>query len=147
MIAKYFRRNGISTRGRATSDIAQVKLPSGDMIWVRLQGAASVAGEEDAIGAADVGLGERVTSAAEALTLPGFTETVRGVIRSVRQAIDEHRPDSLTVEFGIEITARTGAVLSILAEGGGTAQVKVTASWERRDAPALPSAGDDSGPL
>jgi Trypsin-co-occurring domain 1 len=117
------------------------------MVWVRLQGAALVAGEEDATGAADVGLGERVISAAEALTLPGFTETVRGVVRSVRQAIDEHRPDSLTVEFGIEITARTGAVLSILAEGGGTAQVKVTASWDRRDTPALPSAGEDSGAL
>ena len=67
------------------------------------------------------------TSAAEALRLPGFAETVRGVVTSVWQAIDEHRPDSLTVEFGIEITARTGAVLSVLAEGGGTAQVKVTA--------------------
>ena len=51
--------------------------------------------------------------------------------------IDEHRPDSLTVEFGIEITARTGALLSVLAEAGGTAQVKVTASWDRRDAARL----------
>jgi hypothetical protein len=68
------------------------------------------------------------------LGLPGFAETVRGVVASVRQAIDEHRPDSLTVEFSIEITARMGALLSVLAEAGGTAQVKVTASWDRHDA-------------
>ena len=120
-------------------------LPSGDLIWVRVQGAAPAATREGAAGAVDVGLGQRVTPAAEALCLPGFAETVRGVVASVRQAIDEHRPDSLTVEFGIEITARTGALLSVLAEAGGTAQVKVTASWDRRDDPAPPN-GEEGGP-
>jgi Trypsin-co-occurring domain 1 len=124
-----------------------VILPSGDVIWVRLRGAAPVAASERATGAADVGLGERITSAAEALCLPGFAETVRGIVTSVRQAIDEHRPDSLTVEFGIEITARTGAVLSVLAEGGGAAQVKVTASWDRRDTPDIRPAGEEAGPI
>ena len=120
-------------------------LPSGDLIWVRVQGAAPAATREGAAGAVDVVLGQRVTAAAEALCLPGFAETVRGVVASVRQAIDEHRPDSLTVEFGIEITARTGALLSVLAEAGGTAQVKVTASWDRRDDPTPPNS-EEGGP-
>jgi hypothetical protein len=127
--------------GGTTSEIVQVMLPSGDLIWVRVQGAAPAATREGAAGAADVGLGQRGSPATGALCLPGFAETVRGVVASVRQAIDEHRPDSLTVEFGIEITARTGALLSVLAEAGGTAQVKVTASWDRRDtATPLPAA-------
>jgi hypothetical protein len=120
-------------------------LPSGDLIWVRVQGAAPAATGEGAAGAVDVGLGRLISPAAEALCLPGFAETVRGVVASVRQAIDEHRPDSLTVEFGIEITARTGALLSVLAEAGGTAQVKVTASWDRRNDPT-PSNGEEGGP-
>jgi hypothetical protein len=111
-------------------------LPSGDLIWVRVQGAAPAATGEGAAGAEDVGLGHGIAPVAQALCLPGFAETVRGVVASVRQAIDEHRPDSLTVEFGIEITARTGALLSVLAEAGGTAQVKVTASWDRHDGSA-----------
>ena len=122
-------------------------LPSGDTIWVRLRGAGPAAASEHAAGAADAGLGERISSAAEALYLPGFSETIRGIVTSVRQAIDEHRPDSLTVEFAIEITARTGAVLSVLAEGGGTAQVKVTASWDRRDALGRRAAGAEGGPI
>lgn len=131
--------------GGTTSEIVRVMLPSGDPIWVRVQGAAPAATGEGAAGAADVGLGQRITPATEVLCLPGFAETVRGVVASVRQAIDEHRPDSLTVEFGIEITARTGALLSVLAEAGGTAQVKVTASWDRRDASA-PLPGEGGGP-
>lgn len=114
-------------------------LPSGDLIWVHVQGATPAATGEGAAGATDVGLGQPGGRAMGALSLPGFTETVRGVVASVRNAIDEHQPNSLTVEFAIEITAKTGALLSVLAEAGGTAQVKVTASWDRRDTPAPPS--------
>lgn len=109
-------------------------LPSGDLIWVRVEAAMPAANGERAAGPADVGLGERIAPAVEALRLPGFAETVRGVVASVQQALDEHRPDSLSVEFGIEIAARAGGLLSVLAEVGGTAQIRVTASWDRRDA-------------
>ena len=77
------------------SEIAQVLLPSGDLIWVRLQGAELAVAGERAAGAVDVGLVERITPVAEVLRLPGFTETVRGVVTSVREALDEYRPDSL----------------------------------------------------
>jgi hypothetical protein len=144
---KYVSKSRVSEmRGGTTSEIVQVMLPSGDLIWVRVRGAAPAATGEGAAGAEDVGLGQRITPAAEALCLPGFAETVRGVIASVRQATDEHRPDSLTVEFAIEITARTGALLSVLAEAGGTARVKVTASWDQRDAPALPPGKEEAEP-
>jgi hypothetical protein len=131
--------------GETMSEIARVMLPSGDLIWVRVQAAAPAATGERG-GAADVGLGERIAPAVEALRLPGFAETVRGVVISVRQALDEHRPDSLSVEFGIEIAARAGALLSVLAEVGGTAQVKVTASWDRRDAGTPPVGEEVSHP-
>jgi hypothetical protein len=128
------------------SEIAQVMLPSGDLIWVRVQVAGQAATGEQAAGPADVGLGERIAPAVEALRLPGFTETVRGVVMSVRRALDEHRPDSLAVEFGIEIAARAGGLLSVLAEVGGTAQVRVTASWDRRDAALSPFRNGGSDP-
>jgi Trypsin-co-occurring domain 1 len=128
------------------SEIAQVVLPSGDLIWVRVQVAEPAAAGERADGPADVGLGERIAPAVEALRLPGFADTVRGVVTSVRQALDEHRPDSLAVEFGIEIAARAGGLLSVLAEVGGAAQVKVTASWDRRDAALSAFRDEESDP-
>ncbi len=111
-------------------------LPSGDRIWVRVQAAEPAATGEQAAGPVDVGLGERFSPAVEALRLPGFVETVRGVVASVRQAVDEYQPDALTVEFGVEITARAGGVLSVLAQVGGAAQIRVTASWDQRHASA-----------
>jgi Trypsin-co-occurring domain 1 len=121
-------------------------LPSGELIWVRVQAAGPAATGERAAGPADVGLKERIAPTAEALRLPGFAETVRGVVTSVRQALDENRPDSLAVEFGIEIAARAGGLLSVLAEVGGTAQVRVTASWDRHDATSLAFGHDESEP-
>jgi hypothetical protein len=140
MIPKYLRKSRISEMGRrgTTSEITQVMLPSGEVIWVRVRAAEPAAAGERAAGPADVGLGERITASADVLRLPGFAETVRGVVVSVHQALDEHRPDSLAVEFGIEIAARSGALLSVLAEVGGAAQVKVTASWDRRTVAAAP---------
>ena len=120
-------------------------LPSGDLIWVRVQ-AEQAATSDGASGPVDVGLGLRIASAGEALRLPEFAQTVRGVVTSVRQALDEHRPDSLTVEFGIEIVVRAGAMLSVLAEVGGNAHVTVTASWDRRDAAAPPVRKEELDP-
>jgi len=116
-------------------------LPSGDLIWVHVQAEQAATSDGDS-GPVDVGLGRRNAPISETLALPGFTETVRGVVTSVRQALDEHRPDSLTVEFGIQIVVKTGAVLSVLAEASGNVHVTVTASWNRRDA-AVPPVGEE----
>lgn len=128
-------------RRGTTSEIAQVMLPSGDLIWVHVQAEQAATSDGDS-GPADVGLGQRIAPIAEALGLPGFTQTVRGVVSSVRQALDEHRPDSLTVKFGIQIVVKAGAVLSVLAEAGGNVHLTVTASWDRRDA-AVPPVGEE----
>jgi len=125
------------------SDIAQVMLPSGDLVWVRLDvPGVDSADHEGPSGAQDVGLrdGAGVTFEGE---LPGFADTVRGVVASVRQALEEHRPDSLEVEFGIEISAQTGRLLSVLAEARGAAHVRVTASWDgpQRAPGSAPPAG------
>lgn len=132
--------------GGTTSEIAHVMLPSGDPIWVRVQVAESAATGEQTAGPTDVGLRERIAPAVDALHLQGFAETVRGVVTSVWEALDEHRPDSLEVEFGIEIVARPGALLSVLAEVGGSAQVRVVASWDRCDAELSPSHSEESDP-
>lgn len=104
--------------------------PNGDPVWVSV--ASPLPGDlsADGRGAQDVALGDSVAVLIQTGQLPGFTETVRGVMTSVRDALDTHRPDVLTVEFGIEINIRTGKVLSVLAEGGGTAHVKVAATWQ-----------------
>lgn len=112
-------------------------MPSGEPVWVRIESARQ---DDEGLGefggAEDVALGDAVAAVIQVAQLPDFTETVRGVVTSVRQALQHCRPDMVGVEFGIEIAARTGGVVSVLASAGGAAHIKVTASWGRLDDPA-----------
>ena len=71
--------------------------------------------------------------------LPGFTETIRGVVTSVREALDEQRPNEFTVEFGVQITAKAGAALSVVAAVEGNAQIRVSATWRKDGVPPIRS--------
>jgi len=123
-----------------TAQIMHIVLPSGDPVWVNVRPAAdgSPAGRVE-----DVGLRDRARDLIEAGQLPGFVEAVRGVVASVNEALEKCRPDEVTVEFSIEITARSGVVLSVLTDAGGSAQIKVSASWRGGNvAPASRDGGD-----
>ena len=131
-------------RGPPTARIMQVVLPSGDPVWVSI-GPAD-AGEDGELGggAQDAGFRDQAQAVLQAGNLPGFSEAIRGVVTSVREALDECRPDEFTVDFGIQITAKTGGALSVLAEAGGSAQIRVSASW-RRDSVSHPVPPQGSG--
>lgn len=125
------------------SDIVQVVLPSGDPVWVRIQVPGRDSGNQGGASPQDVGLRDGFDAGLDAKEVQGFADTVRGVVVSVRQALDEHRPDALEVEFGVEISVQTGRLLSVLAEGRGAAHVRVTASW---NAPGSPQGGTPAVP-
>jgi hypothetical protein len=120
----------------------QVVLPSGDPVWVSL-GRDDPGEDGNGSGAQDAGLRDHVEAVIQAGKLPGFTEAIRGVVTSVREALEEHRPDEFTVDFGIQITAKTGSALSVVAAGEGSAQIRVSATW-RRD--GIPSSGRQQEP-
>ena len=121
-------------------------MPSGDQVWVSVGSPGPDRnGDEIARGVQDVALGDAATALIQAGQLPGFTETVRGVVSSVRQAFDHWAPDTVDVEFGIQISARTGGVMSVLAAAGGAAHVKVTASWGRESSPPQATRPDAGG--
>ena len=102
----------------------RVVLPSGEQVWVR---PVAVSGGEGAGSTrTDVSLGGAVAQLAQ---VPGFVETVQGVVDSVRLALDRHRPDRVEVEFGLEINGKTGVALGVLGQAGGAVHVKITAGW------------------
>lgn len=109
-------------------------MPSGQQVRVRVDRT-----ESESTGPRDVSLPHDVLTV---LQVHGFTETVTGVVSSVKMALHQHQPDSVAVEFGIEINAKTGKVFSVLAEAAGKAHVKVTATWGSPPAPSsAPSTG------
>ncbi len=118
----------LSEEARTTTQIAHVVLPSGDPVWVRLTAPDRENSPGCSSRAEDVALDIESLAAAK---LPDFVQTVRGVVDSVWQALEHREPDLVSVEFGIEIAAKTGRFISVLAEAGGTVHIKVTASWEQ----------------
>jgi hypothetical protein len=120
------------------SDLVQMQFPSGQVVWARVDG-ESLAG--------DTTWQVRDTARPESpeiWTVDGFPQTIAAVAESVRLGLDRLVPSEVSVEFGIELHAKTGKIISVLAEAGGSATVKVQLSW--RDTNSERSAPhEDSG--
>ena len=98
-----------------SSEIRLVELPDGNQIWVR------VISE----GPTDVGDREAFPS----FDSDQFMRTVSGVAHTVRSAVASAKPDTVTVEFGIEISAKAGKLISVLADIGGSTSLKISLGW------------------
>ena len=148
-----------------------VELPTGELIWVRVQQAEGLVGNEpeDDDGAADgtapdVGGRRKGDGEDQISKLIGFTETVGGIAHSVRNSLAAVRPDRVEVEFGLEIDGSTGKVISLVASAHAKASIKVKLGWEHQateesavalgavpavevqaPAPALPAASETEG--
>jgi len=108
----------------------QVQLPTGEVIWAKV----TVDGPQNV---ASGGL--------QRLDVEELGRTVRGLSASLYQAVDSLVPDEVGVEFGLELALKSGKVISMLAEGGATASVKVTLGW-KGDKTATSSAPEASSP-
>lgn len=123
--------------------ITQVRLDDGTVVWARvtepqeLRGGASGSGYEDSSASSP---GRRVADMAG-----GLADVARGVVGSLRMGLAAARPHEVTVEFGIELSARAGQVISLIADGDGKASIKVTLTWTERGDGSPDARGDGGG--
>ncbi|MEU7132352.1 CU044_2847 family protein [Streptomyces sp. NPDC046261] len=122
--------------------ITQVRLDDGTVVWARvteaqeLRGGTSGGAYEDS---SPSGAARRVADMAG-----GLADVARGVVGSLRMGLAAARPHEVTVEFGIELAAWAGHVISLIADGDGKASIKVTLTWtERGDERGSGSGGGD----
>lgn len=109
--------NGDSTR------VARIELPDGTPVWARISGAEEL-GHAEELSYTDTGFHERVEAGVESLH-----SLITGVARSLSGPLSAVRPDEVSVEFGIELTAKAGKVVGLLADGEAKAALKVTLTW------------------
>ncbi|GAA4817923.1 CU044_2847 family protein [Streptomyces ziwulingensis] len=104
--------------------VARIALPDGTPVWARISGAAELPGGPGELSYSDTGFAERVEASVESLhTL------VTGVARSLAEPLRAVRPDEVSVQFGIELTAKAGKVVGLLADGEAKAGLTVTLTW------------------
>ncbi|MFE7516930.1 CU044_2847 family protein, partial [Streptomyces sp. NPDC057540] len=118
--------------------IARIRLDDGTPVWARVSDAEELGGGG---GFRDTGVRDRVVSMAG-----GLTDVVRGVVGSLRAGLDPQGPVEVAVSFGIELSAQSGKVIGVLADGAGKASVNVSLTWTEPGPPpaAGPAAGQDT---
>ncbi|WP_306336778.1 CU044_2847 family protein [Streptomyces sp. KL118A] len=118
--------------------VQQIELPDGKIVHARI-GASGAHGEDDE----DVGVLDTAVARVEELG-----ELIRGVGASVLDAAAAAKPDEASVTFGVELSAKPGKVIAVLAEGEAKASVQVTLTWqlERRERGADPAVPDATTP-
>jgi Trypsin-co-occurring domain 1 len=112
----------------------QVALPDGTVIWARVSGAEQLGAGRPS----NVGTGQRVATAVE-----GMTEVIQGVAASLREAVRTVAPDEVAVRFGLELSASTGKLVSLLAATDATASITVDLTWHKAGPAPTPA---DPGP-
>jgi hypothetical protein len=110
--------------GQEVTRVARIALPDGTPVWARISGGAELSAPPGELSYSDTGFAERVEASVESLNA-----LVTGVARSLAQPLRAVRPDEVSVQFGIELTAKAGKVVGLLADGEAKAGITVTLTW------------------
>ncbi|MFJ7989231.1 CU044_2847 family protein [Streptomyces sp. NPDC096351] len=124
-----------------THGIARIRLDDGTPVWARVSDVQELGRGG---GFQDTGVKDRVVSMAG-----GLTDVVRGVVGSLRAGLDPQGAVEVAVSFGIELSAQSGKVIGVLADGSGKASVNVSLTWTepgRATGPAAPEATGQAAP-
>ncbi len=134
--------------------VARIELPDGTPVWARISGAEGLLpgprsaayvdsgrrGGGEGTDYADSGFfTDRVVGRVE--SLDGL---VHGVARSLAGALRGLRPDEVSVQFGIELSGKSGTLVGLLADGEAKAALNVTLTWQG-DPPADLAEGGTGG--
>ncbi|MGW0966237.1 CU044_2847 family protein [Streptomyces sp. NPDC002516] len=116
----------------AVTRIARIEMPDGTPVWARISGADELEDPGGELSLTDVGFAERVEAQVESLH-----SLITGVARSLAAPLRAVKPDEVGVEFGIELTAKAGKVVGLLADGEAKAAITVTLTWKGDGPPDL----------
>ncbi|WP_345962396.1 CU044_2847 family protein [Streptomyces sp. BRB040] len=101
------------------SHIQDVLLPDGTVVTARI-GEADGYGDQE-----DVGFTEAAVAKVERLQ-----ELITGVGSSVLSAARAAGPSEAAITFGVELTAKEGLAVAVLARGETKASLEVTLTWQ-----------------
>ncbi|MFF2325344.1 MULTISPECIES: CU044_2847 family protein [unclassified Streptomyces] len=114
--------------GEQRAPVTRIEMPDGTEVWARISGAEElVEPAADGPSFTDIGagnMGRRAQARVE-----GLAGVVTSVARSLAEPLRAVRPDEVSVEFGIELTAKAGKVVGLLADGEAKGSIKVTLTW------------------
>ncbi|MET9877315.1 CU044_2847 family protein [Actinacidiphila glaucinigra] len=106
-----------------------IELPDGTTVWARVSRLEVEGGDSRIDEWEDVSVWDDLTARVE-----GLEPLVRGVAASVRRAASAAAPDEVSVAFGVEVSAKPGKAIALLADGEAKANLAITLTWRDRRA-------------
>ncbi|MEE4494523.1 CU044_2847 family protein [Streptomyces sp. BE230] len=123
--------------GDSGARITRIEMPDGTPVWARISGAEELdRPEPGGLTFTDTGFGN-LTDQVQA-RVESLHSVVTSVARSLAVPLRAVRPDEVSVEFGIELTAKSGKVVGLLADGEAKGAIKVTLTWNGGGPPVDP---------
>ncbi|MFF1837075.1 CU044_2847 family protein [Streptomyces sp. NPDC058231] len=117
--------------------VTRIEMPDGTPVWARISGAEELQRQPGGgLSYTDTGfsdIADQVQARVESLQ-----SVVTSVARSLAEPLRAVRPDEVSVEFGIELTAKAGRVVGLLADGEAKGAIKVTLTWSGGGPPVAP---------
>jgi hypothetical protein len=95
------------------STVIDLKLPSGEQAAVR---AVAIGGAQDVA---------RLPTA----EFKVVTDTIEEIGTALSESLSRIAPKRAKVTFGVELAVKSGKLVSLIAEGGGTATLSVELEW------------------
>jgi hypothetical protein len=88
------------------------------------------------VNAIDAGGGAAKAARVGKLDLSAVMGTLEGMSLAVKPALTKAAPDKVSVEFGLELAIKSGALTAMLVGGEGNASLMVTLEWQNGDVSA-----------
>ncbi|GAB1340010.1 hypothetical protein ACE1SV_66000 [Streptomyces sp. E-15] len=104
--------------------VVPITLPDGTTVRARVTRLVEAGDDAYDTRWEDVGLWDEVTTRVE-----GLKSVVTGVAASVREAAAAVGPDEWSVTFGVEVSAKPGRAVALLADGEAKGNLSVTLTW------------------
>jgi hypothetical protein len=115
------------------TEIVELTLPGGAALLVRadrIEGDAGGPSDSDTGGPSDIGL-------REALSFSHVSAAVRGLAAELHEALQAARPNSMTVELGLDFAVKGSHVLALVADAETRASIRVQLEWHDRGTPPV----------
>ncbi|MGP8299158.1 CU044_2847 family protein [Streptomyces inhibens] len=118
----------------------RIELPDGTEVWARVSrlDAPGLDGADDPDGTADGDFEDVGAWDALGARVEGLREVIGGVADSVRQATERVAPHETSVTFGVELSAKPGKAVALLADGEAKANLSITLTWRSERAGSSP---------
>ncbi|MEV7087101.1 CU044_2847 family protein [Streptomyces sp. NPDC093085] len=122
--------------GDGEASVTRIEMPDGTPVWARISGAEELTRPAGGgLRYSDIGFADQVADQVQA-RVESLQAVVTSVARSLVGPLRAVRPDEVSVEFGIELTAKAGKVVGLLADGEANGGIKVTLTWTGGGPPA-----------